>query len=115
MLISAVLAYNLRLEMMLRLLSRGGLFVVALVILAAWVRPVLAAGHSKVALEGPDAHISALIRQLGDEQYSVRQQAQEELARLGAEAFDALVTAELNDDVEIAARAAYLVHLIRID
>ncbi|HEY2147490.1 MAG TPA: hypothetical protein VGH32_06110, partial [Pirellulales bacterium] len=56
-----------------------------------------------------------MIRQLGDDQYSVRQQAQEELARLGAEAFDALVTAELNDDVEIAARAAYLVHLIRID
>ena len=74
-----------------------------------------AAGRAKAGIEAAEPPISALIRQLGDEQYSVRQQAQEELARLGADAFDALVTAELNDDIEIATRAAYLVHLIRID
>lgn len=58
---------------------------------------------------------AVLIGQLGDPQYAVRQQAQEDLAKLGPEAFDALVAAEDNDDLEIAARARYLVHLIRID
>ena len=58
---------------------------------------------------------AVLIGQLGDPQYAVRQQAQEELAKLGPEAFDSLVLAEENDDLEIAARARYLVHLIRID
>jgi len=101
--------------MTLRLFYRGGLTAVGLAVVFAWAGSAVAAGHANVGVEGPDTHISALIRQLGDEQYSVRQQAQEELARLGAEAFDALVTAELNDDVEIASRAAYLVHLIRID
>ncbi|HEV2973246.1 MAG TPA: hypothetical protein VGY55_24985 [Pirellulales bacterium] len=75
----------------------------------------LAAGHAKTVADPAGGRISILIRQLGDEQYSVRQQAQEELARLGAEAFDQLVAAEQNDDVEIASRAAYLVRLIRID
>jgi tetratricopeptide (TPR) repeat protein len=78
------------------------------------------------ALAGPEGHTpstapttaqrtAALINQLGDPQYAVRQQAQEELAKLGPEAFDVLVAAEENDDLEIAARARYLVHLIRID
>ncbi len=101
--------------MMLRWLSRGVAFMVGCLIVATWAHAAFAAGHSNIGIEGADSRISALIHQLGDEQYSVRQQAQEELARLGAEAFDALVTAELNDDVEVAARAAYLVHLIRID
>jgi len=78
------------------------------------------------AMAGPEGHTvsaaptiaqrtAALISQLGDPQYAVRQQAQEELAKLGPEAFDVLVAAEDNDDLEIAARARYLVHLIRID
>ena len=78
------------------------------------------------AIAGPEGHTAstaptiaqrtaALISQLGDPQYAVRQQAQEELAKLGPEAFDALMAAEDNDDLEIAARARYLVHLIRID
>ncbi len=45
----------------------------------------------------------------------MRQQAQEELARLGPEAFDALSEAQNNDDVEIASRARYLVQRIRIE
>ncbi len=59
--------------------------------------------------------IGALIRQLGDDQYAVRQQAQEELGKLGAEAFDQLVGAQDNDDIEIAARARYLVRRIRVE
>lgn len=58
---------------------------------------------------------AALIAKLGNSEYAVRQEAQEKLAKLGADAFDALVAAQDNDDLEIAARARYLVHLIRID
>jgi len=49
--------------------------------------------------------IAKLIRQLGDKDYYVRQRAQEELARTGFEAFDALSTATTDEDLEIASRA----------
>ncbi|MGD9720616.1 MAG: hypothetical protein AB7O59_16565 [Pirellulales bacterium] len=62
-----------------------------------------------------DRRIAALIEQLGDERYAVRQRAQEELAQIGYDAFDALCEAEASDDPEIALRAAYLVRTIRID
>ena len=52
---------------------------------------------------------------MGDPQYAVRQEAQEQLAKMGSDAFDPLVAAQDNDDLEISARARYLVHLIRID
>ncbi len=60
-------------------------------------------------------HVAALIERLGDPQYAVRQEAQEQLAKMGSDAFDPLVAAQDNDDLEISARARYLVHLIRID
>ena len=101
--------------MMKRIMRRGiSAAIVAALSLAAGGQ-VFATAHPKGSAETPAGHVAALIRQLGDEQYSLRQQAQEELARLGADAFDALVAAEQNDDIEIASRAAYLVHLIRID
>ena len=62
-----------------------------------------------------DRRISKLIEQLGDDQFPVRERAQEELVQLGYEAFDALTDAENNDDPEIAAQASYLVRLIRVD
>jgi tetratricopeptide (TPR) repeat protein len=101
--------------MMLRYVRLGVAAGTVVLLLLATGEIASAAGRAKAGVEAPEPPISTLIRQLGDEQYSVRQQAQEELARLGADAFDALVTAELNDDIEIATRAAYLVHLIRID
>lgn len=52
--------------------------------------------------------IAALIESLGDEQYVRREQAQRELARLGLEAFDALLEAQYHEDIEIASRARYL-------
>ena len=58
-------------------------------------------------------HIAALIGQLGDQSYLVRQTAQSELSRIGPEAFDALTVAEKNPDVEISSRAKYLVQQIR--
>src|SRR3972149_5782572 len=57
--------------------------------------------------------IAKLIDQLGDKDYFVRQRAQDELSRLGFEAFDALMAATTNDDLEIASRAKYLLRLMR--
>lgn len=59
--------------------------------------------------------IAELIGQLGDLDYFVRERAQEELAKLGFEAFDALEAAEFSDDIEIAARAKYLLRRMRVD
>lgn len=59
--------------------------------------------------------IATLIKQLGDKEFFVRQKAQEEIARLGFEAFDALNAATTNDDLEIASRAKYLLRLMRVE
>jgi tetratricopeptide (TPR) repeat protein len=59
-------------------------------------------------------HIDKLIRQLGDKSYYVRQRAQDELARLGVEAFDALSDATADNDLEVASRAKYLLRMIRV-
>jgi len=56
--------------------------------------------------------IARLIEQLGDPDYSVRQRAQDVLAEIGFEAYDALTAAAHHDDLEIAARARYLLRLI---
>lgn len=58
-----------------------------------------------------EAEIQALIEQLGDSDYFVREGAQTELARLGFEAFDALTAAEHHADFEIATRARHLLKL----
>ncbi|HEY2826785.1 MAG TPA: hypothetical protein VGJ04_04235 [Pirellulales bacterium] len=57
--------------------------------------------------------VTVLIQQLGDPSYLVRQSAQNELGRIGPEAFDALSAAENDTDVEISSRAKYLVQQIR--
>jgi len=77
--------------------------------------------HSQPPLgrtEPADAHdqqIAKLIEQLGDKEYFVRQQAQNELAKFGFEAFDALSAAAVDEDLEIAARAKYLLRLMRVE
>jgi len=58
--------------------------------------------------------IQQLIRQLGDKDYFVRQRAQNELAQMGFEAFEALSEAEHHEDLEIAARVKYLLRLLRV-
>ena len=73
-------------------------------------------GSPASTIEGSSQQrITALIRQLGDDQYSIRQQSQEELSKFGAEAFDQLVAAQDDDDIVIGARARMLVHRIRVD
>lgn len=58
--------------------------------------------------------IQQLIRQLGDKDYFVRQRAQNELAQMGFEVFEALSEAEHHEDLEIAARVKYLLRLLRL-
>jgi len=61
-----------------------------------------------------EARIDALVKQLGDDNFAAREQAQAELARLGLAAFDALFRAQAHDDVEIAKRAQYLVRSMQV-
>jgi tetratricopeptide (TPR) repeat protein len=71
-------------------------------------------GHpSDVTPEQLAERVAALIRQLGDKNYLVRQSAQNELSHIGPEAFDALTAAESDTDVEVSSRAKYLVQQIR--
>jgi tetratricopeptide (TPR) repeat protein len=58
--------------------------------------------------------IAALITQLGADDFFARERAQQELADIGFEAFDALTAAEENDDVEVSLRAQYLVRMMRL-
>ncbi|MBS0211513.1 MAG: hypothetical protein JSS27_21430 [Planctomycetes bacterium] len=61
------------------------------------------------------ARIDELINRLGHNDYFVRQQAQDELSRVGLDAFDALTRAENSDDIEVSERARYLVRLLRFE
>jgi tetratricopeptide (TPR) repeat protein len=67
------------------------------------------------AADATPERIAGLVQQLGDPTYAVRERAQQELIKLGYEAFDALVDAENSDDPEIAMQSGYLVRLVRID
>jgi tetratricopeptide (TPR) repeat protein len=86
-------------------------------LLLSWV--ALGAGQFAAAETPPMAddaslrqRIAGLIDQLGDDRFSVREAAQAELAKIGPEAFDALTIAENHPDLEIAARAHYLLGMI---
>ncbi len=59
--------------------------------------------------------LHALIEKLGDADYAVRERAQEELASLGFEAFEALSEATNHSDLEVVARAKYLLRQIRVE
>jgi hypothetical protein len=84
---------------------------------------VLALSTLGVALAAPPApkqpgptdeqKIAKLIESLGDKEFAVRQRAEEELARIGFAAYEALAAAANHEDLEIAARARYLLRKIR--
>jgi tetratricopeptide (TPR) repeat protein len=59
--------------------------------------------------------VERLIAELGANEYSQRERAQAQLLKAGPDAYDALQAAVNHEDIEIAARARYLVRLIRID
>jgi hypothetical protein len=97
--------------------NRGGRFatfaIVATLVamlglcLAAGQTPAAAAAGEKPALS--DEQIAALVVQLGDPDYAVREAATLELASLGARAADAVLTAaEVTGDVEVSLRARWL-------
>lgn len=58
--------------------------------------------------------IAQLIEQLGDSEFAVREHAQGKLAEMGEKAYDALTTAVHDSDLEIAARARYLLLAIKL-
>lgn len=58
--------------------------------------------------------IDRLIEQLGAPDFTVRERAQAELARIGMEAFDAVFQAQQHDDIEVAHRARHLVRSMRV-
>ena len=96
--------------------------VVAVALMAGWApaadepKPGAAPPLSPARQEPVSAqHIKKLVRQLGDKDYFVRQRAQDELARLGFDAFDALNAATTDEDLEIASRAKYLLRLMRVE
>ncbi len=91
---------------------------------AAWLRAILLASMAASAVlagsgerlpPATDPQIARLIEQLGDVNYFARQQAQEQLERLGFDAFDALSEAASHNDLEIAARARYLLRLMQVE
>jgi len=82
-----------------------------------WLAWVLLSGLALADAPKPQdrsADVTRWIEQLGNSDYLVRQNAQDALARMGFEAFDALTAAAIHDDLEIAARARYLLRLIRV-
>jgi hypothetical protein len=89
--------------------SRGGgmALVAVLGCLLAAERPARA--------ETTAAEIDALVAQLGDPDYAVRETASQRLAGLGARAADALLTAaEVSDNLEVSLRARWLAESLPI-
>jgi tetratricopeptide (TPR) repeat protein len=92
----------------------------ALLLLALFVCTQAAVAQSNVAQNSESSadlakRVERLIEQLGDERFTVREQAQHELAEIGAAAFDALAAAQSHDDLEVAHRARFLVQSIRME
>ncbi|MGE0608854.1 MAG: tetratricopeptide repeat protein [Pirellulales bacterium] len=73
------------------------------------------AAAQEAPAEATPERIAELIQQLGDDDFFVRERAQTELQGIGFEAFDALTAAETDDDIEISARAKYLLRKIRVE
>ncbi|MCA9179001.1 MAG: hypothetical protein KDB14_31270 [Planctomycetales bacterium] len=82
-------------------------FVPALASIVRAQEPTVAAGEA-------DEKIAQLIRDLGHEDFAVRDRAQERLERLGLAAFDALNEAVEIDDIEVVLRARYLLRSMRV-
>jgi len=61
-----------------------------------------------------EAEIERLIQQLGDPDFALRDQAQRKLAEMGAMAYNALTVAAHHSDLEIAARARYLMRTVDV-
>ena len=93
---------NRSLRIVVALLTLG-LFCVSSMLLAARTDAEIVADQ-----------ISKKIELLGHEQYTVRDQAEQQLIEMGMAAFDQLLAATEHDDLEIASRASYLLPRLKI-
>ncbi len=76
---------------------------------------ILIAFEPQARAETTAAEIDALVVQLGDPDYAVRETASQRLAGLGARAADALLTAaEVSEDLEVSLRARWLAESLPI-
>jgi tetratricopeptide (TPR) repeat protein len=89
--------------------------ILTLLLAAPWAAAGISAVTPSVEAGNSSDRIQKLIQQLGDSDYFVRQKAQSELTKIGFEAYDALLDATTHEDLEIAARAKYLLRLIRVE
>jgi tetratricopeptide (TPR) repeat protein len=94
-------------------MSTAYLRVASVLLLAAAVAAPAAAQEAPRG-ESIDQKVSRLIEQLGASDFSTRENAQAELAKLGLAAFDALNEAQHHDDIEIALRARFLVRSMQV-
>src|SRR5262245_18536794 len=84
-------------------------------LLALFVWPPKAVAQNNGSSADLGKRVERLIEQLGDERFTVREQAQHDLAEIGAAAFDALAAAQSHDDLDVAHRARFLVQSIRME
>jgi hypothetical protein len=73
-----------------------------------------AAASSPASDEPSGEDIAALIQQLGDADFAVRDRAQKRLGKLGEKVYNALTIAANDSDLEVAARARYLLLTIEL-
>lgn len=77
--------------------------------------PALAAAPDRKPANNANlSPVQRLIADLGSDAFAVRRRAEEQLLRLGPEAFDELKLAESNPDLEIAERVKYIVQRMRV-
>jgi tetratricopeptide (TPR) repeat protein len=76
---------------------------------------VLLVSRSALATSSDSDSVQRLIAQLGSDDFTKRREAETELIKLGASAFDSLQDAQANPDLEIATQSQYLLHRIPID
>jgi tetratricopeptide (TPR) repeat protein len=87
----------------------------AAVMVAVLARPAFSQEQTNApGGEVSEAQVARLIEQLGDSDFTLREKAQAELAKLGLAAFDALSDAQRHDDIEIALRARFLVRSMQV-
>ena len=95
---------------LLKLLFKTSIFIVC------WsIGIVVSADHPTSVVNHHPDQVAKLIKQLGHPRYVLREQAQAELTQIGPSVLDALSTALLSDDIEIAMRARYLLTAIKVE
>jgi len=82
--------------------------------LLAWSKNAASTSAPSPQAERADDQVGRLIRELGAADYTVRENAQAKLRRMGLDVFDQLYDAQTSDDIEIALRARYLLHSLNV-